>query len=125
MIKKLTAILSMAFAMLACTPASDNSISVVPYPNEVDIRSGSFDAAGAEFHYAPGMDGAVIDIIEGLAGQLSLVSGQRSTIDEKGSRDGFIFALNEALGEEAYRLEVSRKAVCVEASSLRSSPDSS
>ena len=117
--KKTIIIAAAATVLTACAPAPDNSINVVPYPNEVNIKSGSFDAAGAEFHYAPELDEASINIIEGLAGQLSLVSGKNSTVDADGSRDGFIFTVNLQLAEEAYRLNISRKAVCVEASSLR------
>lgn len=117
--KKTIILTAFAAVLTACAPASDNSINVVPYPNEVNIKSGSFEAAGAEFHYAPELDEASINIIECLAGQLSLVSGKNSTIDADGSRDGFIFTLNPQLAEEAYRLNVSKKAVCVEASSLR------
>ena len=117
--KKTIILTAFAAVLAACAPASDNSINVVPYPNEVNIKSGSFDAAGAEFHYAPELDEASIKIIEGLAGQLSLVSGKNSTVDADGSRDGFIFTVNPQLAEEAYRLNISKKAVCVEASSLR------
>lgn len=117
--KKTIIIAAAATVLTACAPAPDNSINVVPYPNEVNIKSGSFDAAGAEFHYAPELDEASINIIEGLAGQLSLVSGKNSTVDADGSRDGFIFTVNPQLAEEAYRLNISKKAVCVEASSLR------
>ena len=117
--KKTIILTAFAAVLAACAPATDNSINVVPYPNEVNIKSGSFDAAGAEFHYAPELDEASINIIEGLAGQLSLVSGKNSTVDADGSRDGFIFTVNPQLAEEAYRLNISKKAVCVEASSLR------
>ena len=34
----------------ACSEKVDRTLDVVPYPNEVRLRSGSFDIAGATFH---------------------------------------------------------------------------
>ena len=112
-------IAAIAAAVISCGTANDNTISVVPYPNEVNIKGGSFDAAGAGFHYAPELDEASVNAIKAFAGQLSLVSGTESTVDGDAATNGFIFTLDAALPEEAYTLDISKKAVTVKASSLR------
>ena len=49
---KKTLLLSVVAAILiSCCNESQNVINVVPYPNQVSIKNGTFDALGAEFHY--------------------------------------------------------------------------
>ena len=118
---KKTAILTFltVFTLLSCTSADNEVINVVPYPNEVEVKAGTFDAAGAEFHLSEELDESTVNIIEAFAAQLSLASGKECATDNNGSRDGFIFTLNSDMPEEAYSLKVSRKAVKVEAATLR------
>ncbi len=114
--------IAMTVAMLssaACGCEEDKTSGVVPYPNEVNVRCGSFDAAGAEFHYSTGFDEAAKNIINSFAQQLSLVTGTGCPVDENVSEEGFIFIMDTALPEEAYSLTVNRKSVIVRASSLR------
>ena len=112
-------IAALAAAVISCGTANDNTISVVPYPNEVNIKGGSFDAAGAGFHYAPELDEASANAIKAFAGQLSFVSGTENTVDDAAASDGFIFTLDATMPEEAYTLNINKKAVTVKASSLR------
>ena len=63
--KKIYILLSAALLAAACQQGTTESINVIPYPNEVEIRSGSFNAAGADFHYAPEFDQAAKDAING------------------------------------------------------------
>lgn len=105
-------------AMISCT-RTDNSINVVPYPQEVTMKTGTFNAAGADFSYDEGMDEASVEIVRKLAGQLSLVTGKDSRVTCGKPGNGFSFVLSDDLPEEAYRLDVSRKRAVVEASSLR------
>ena len=117
--RRISILAAIAAAMLSCTSVNDNVINVVPYPNEVEVKAGTFDAAGAEFHLSEGLDEGTVNIIEAFAAQLSLTSGKECTTDSNGSRDGFIFTLNPDMPEEAYSLKVSKKAVEVEAATLR------
>ena len=117
--RRISILAAIAAAMLSCTSVNDNSINVVPYPNEVEVKAGTFDAAGAEFHLSEGLDEGTVNIIKAFAAQLSLASGKECTTDNNGSRDGFIFTLNPDMPVEAYSLKVSRKAVEVEAATLR------
>ena len=117
--KKSMILSAVAAAFIACTPVAENSISVVPFPNEVNMKSGSFDAAGADFHFSSEMDEGSVALVEALAGQLSKVTGKMSSVDSETSKTGFAFSLDPSLAEEAYTLNVTRKGVTVEASSLR------
>ena len=65
--KKSMILSAVAAAFIACTPVAENSISVVPFPNEVNMKSGSFDAAGADFHFSSEMDEGSVDLVEALA----------------------------------------------------------
>ncbi len=109
---------AVAAIMMACSPAENPPITVVPYPNEVNMGAGTFDVAGAEFHYSAEFDEATKDIIHNFAGQLSLATGKESSTDEKSSGRGFVFILDTNVPDEAYTLEISRKSAKITASSL-------
>ena len=108
-------IAAIAAAVLSCTNAGDNTINVVPYPNEVSIQSGTFDAAGAAFQCSEDIDEASANAIAAFADQLSTVSG----IKDAGTGNCFTFTVDSSLPEEAYTLNISRKNVQVKAASLR------
>ncbi len=115
-----TILLSAAAAIfMACGTAEIQEITVVPYPNEVELTAGTFNAKGADFHCSPDFDQAAKDVISKFAGQLSLVTGSKSTVDEKQADKGFVFILDAAIPEEAYSLTISSKAATVKASSLK------
>ena len=107
-----------AAAILSCSPAEKPNITVVPYPNEVEVKAGTFNAAGAAFHCSADIDEGSMNLINGFAGQLSLVSGQESTVDNNPASDGFNFSVDASLPKEAYTLTVSKKGVDVKASAL-------
>ena len=107
-----------AAAMLACSPAEKPSITVVPYPNEVEVKAGTFNAAGAAFHCSADIDEGSMNLINGFAGQLSLVSGQKSAVDNNLASEGFNFSIDASLPAEAYTLVINKKGVDVKASSL-------
>ncbi len=105
--------------LMACSTPEIKNITVVPYPNEVELTEGTFNAKGADFHYSADFDQAAKDIIGKFAEQLSLVTGSRSTVEEGDAGKGFVFILDTTVPEEAYNLTISRKAAIVKASSLR------
>ncbi len=108
-------IAAIAAAVLSCTTAEDNIISVVPYPNEVTVSCGTFNAAGAAFECSADIDEASLNVITTFEDQLSMVSG----CEKASSSNTFTFTLDTDLPEEAYTLAIGRKAVEVKASSLR------
>lgn len=110
---------AVAALLVSCAPQESQTLTVVPYPNEVSIKDGTFDTAGADFHYSAEFDTAAQNIIKGFADRLSLVSGKDSKVAEGDSTEGFVFLYDASMPEEAYSIEVSGKAATVTASSLR------
>ncbi len=108
-----------ALSLASCCRTGSESLEVVPLPNEITVKSGHFDAAGAKFSYSPGMDLLAADAIKGFAARLSAASGKESTVSEGELKEGFIFIVDNSFAEEAYGLAVGRKAVEVRASSFR------
>ena len=108
-------IAAIAAAVLSCTTTEDNTISVVPYPNEIIVNNGTFNAAGAAFHCSADLDEASRNIITAFENQLCMVSG----CEKASTSNTFTFSLDTSLPEEAYTLAVTRKTVEVKASSLR------
>lgn len=104
--------------ILTVSCAEKQIISVVPYPNDVTMTCGTFDAAGADFRYGTALDEASKALINDFAAQLSLVSGQESAISEGVAGKGFSFVLEQDMPKEAYSITVKRKSVEVRASGL-------
>lgn len=102
----------------ACQSGKVKDITVVPYPNEVHVKTGSFAAKGAEVHYDAGFEDFAKDAISAFAAQLSCATGKESTVSEGAAGKGFVFRLDPGMAKEAYRLTVGNRAVTVDASSL-------
>ena len=90
------------------------SIDVVPYPNEVTLKAGSFDVAGATFDYDSRLDEASRSYICTFADQLALVTG----VEESDADRTFTFTLDDNMAHEAYSIRVGKKNVEVKASGL-------
>lgn len=116
---KKTLILAAAAAILAsCCQTAKTDIDVIPYPNSVETKCGSFAAAGAEFHCDPAMDEASKAVVNAFAEQLSLTSGTPSVVTEGTAKTGFCFTVNPKMPAEAYNLKITGKGVKAEASGL-------
>ena len=61
--KKTLLISLLAASLISCGTDNRNAINVVPYPNEVNIKAGSFNAQGAGFRYSPEFDGMTKEVI--------------------------------------------------------------
>ena len=108
-------IAAIAAAVLSCTDSGDITINVVPYPNEVNIQSGTFEAAGAAFRCSEDIDEASANVIASFADKLAAVSGAGNG----DTQHSFVFALDASLPEEAYTLNITGKTAEIKASSLR------
>lgn len=107
----------MTLAMAACTKGQD--IVLVPYPAEIQIGEGNFNAKGAQVTYDASLDEASVNVISAFASKLSSISGADSHMTAGCADEGFVFLHNPELESEAYILDVESDAVRVEASSLR------
>ncbi len=111
--------LLVAVLFIACGTIDDKTLTVVPYPNEAEIKSGTFNISGAGLHCSADFDEASKAVVSKFAEQLSLVTGRESLMDENEASEGIMFKFDPTMPEEAYSLNVSRKAALVRASSLR------
>ncbi len=116
--KKLMILTAVAAALISCSTAEVKTINVVPYPNEVTVKTGSFDICGADFHYDTKLDEATQNVIKSFACQLSLVTGQLSNATAGLSGKGVKFVYEPSMGKEAYNLNISKNSVKVKASTL-------
>lgn len=117
--KFLSALFALALAA-SCTSLEpkEYGIDVVPYPNEVSLKAGSYTVAGAVFHYDGNMDALSVQAVTDFADRLSRVTGKQSLVSEGHSRTGINFVVDPALAPEEYSLVVNRKAVIIKASAL-------
>ena len=116
---RLLSILATAvIAAAACCNPNQKELTVVPYPNSVDINCGVFKANGADFNYDAAIDVRSTALISSFAEQLSLVSGTQNKLVEATEGNGFLFLLDESLPTEAYTLKISRGKAVVKASGL-------
>ena len=118
--KRLCSVLMAALvAVTVALSATKSEICIVPYPNEIAVGKGCFDAKGASFTYDAAMDEPSVNVVKAFASQLSMVSGAENAVSAGQSDKGFVFVMNAALPSEAYTLDVKPEVVRVEASSLR------
>ena len=116
---RLLSILATAvIAAAACCNPNQKELTVVPYPNSVDINCGVFKANGADFNYDAAIDVRSTALISSFAEQLSLGSGTQNKLVEATEGNGFLFLLDESLPTEAYTLKISRGKAVVKASGL-------
>ena len=117
--KFLSALFALALAA-SCTSLEpkEYGIDVVPYPNEVSLKAGSYTVAGAVFHYDRNMDALSVQAVTDFAARLSKVTGKQSIVSEGQSKTGINFVVDPALDPEEYSLVVNRKAVIIKASAL-------
>ena len=118
--KKLFLILtSVLLASCAAEQRESNIFNVVPYPNDVQVGEGVFDAKGAAVTYDQALDEATVNVISSFAQKLSSVSGAENPVSAGTAENGFVFSYNENVPSEAYVLEVNPSGARVEASDLR------
>lgn len=115
---RLTAIAAVLVLLAGCS-TNENKVNVIPCPDQVRVRCGDFEAAGADVFIDSGMDDESRAVVEKFVQALSSASGKTSltTSDQRGS--GFSFIVNANLPAEAYILDISRNKLTVEASGLR------
>ena len=116
--KKTAIISAIAAVLISCSTTEVKTINVVPYPNEVSITAGVFNALGSDFHYDANFDEATVNVIKGFAEQLSFTSGTENNVAEGKASNGFVFILDSKMPNEAYKLNITKSAVKIQASSL-------
>ena len=97
----------------------DGVMNVVPYPNDVKMGEGFFNVKGAVVSYDAAMDAATVNIVNAFAQQISKVTGVKSSVRKGAADAGLVFVVNPSVAAESYTLDITSKAVRVEASELR------
>ena len=114
--KFIVAVLS-TILLAGCGKVVDK-VNLIPYPQEVTIKCGSFDVAGAVIRYSAGVDSLTVALAERLAAQLTLATGESSVV-KKGRGCGINMVLDKSLAAEEYKLHVGCCRVVIRASGLR------
>jgi len=94
------------------------AINVIPYPQSVEMRLGSFKIPGASL-YAQGLDKNSTELVRDFADRLSTVTGKTSDFADSQKGRCIIFSKNENLANEEYTLDVKMHKVTVSASSYK------
>ncbi len=115
--KRIFLLLTIIAAVASCCQEK-LMLDIVPYPNEVNLKSGSIDISGLPISYNSDLDASSKTYIEAFAEQLSLATGKLSVVSEGKGEDGFSFILDPTLAKEAYTLNIGRKSVEIRASAL-------
>ena len=117
--KRLLVILAAFAALLVVSCSESPKVTIVPYPNDITLGEGSFNAKGAPVTYDESLDEASVNVIKAFTQKLSFVSGAECPLSAGVSDKGFVFVYNAQVPFEAYTLEVTPDVVRVEASGLR------
>ena len=100
--KRIFLLLTIIAAASCCQ--EKQTLDIVPYPNEVNLKSGSIDIAGLSFNYSSDLDVASKAYIESFADQLSLATGKLSVVSEGKGADGFSFILDQSIFSQRLRI---------------------
>lgn len=117
--KRLLVILAAFAALLVVSCSESPKVTIVPYPNDITLGEGSFNAKGAPVTYDESLDEASVNVIKAFTQKLSFVSGAECPLSAGVSDKGFVFVYNAQVPFEAYSLDVTPDVVRVEASGLR------
>lgn len=101
---------------VSCAPKAATP-DIIPFPNSLEMHSGTFNAAGAAF-YCSGTDSLTDAAVNKFAKELSLASGAVSNVTTGSVGKGINFIHNSAMPEEAYLISVKRNNVDINASGL-------
>ena len=102
-------------AALACTQVNSKDLKLIPYPASVELGSGAFKVAGADFAVDTLLGEPSVKAVEAFMTQLSSSTGKTS---EFASDADVTFVYEPEFGSEEYSLDVTREGVVVKASSL-------
>lgn len=125
--KKVINIIALALLFASCSmkaKESETTISVIPYPQSVEVGKGTFKGAGANFNCDQAVDAKSQVIIKELADKITYVSGRICSYatpvglaKDCAKVKGFIFLKDANLAEEEYSIDITKANCIVRASS--------
>ena len=112
--KKLTLILSALALLGACAKPVPQEFHVIPMPATVNLTEGTFNVKGAAVNFDENMDEASTNAALRFVASLEMATGKKCKL----TAGGISFVQNPALSAEQYVIDITSKAVRVEASAL-------
>ena len=112
--KKLTLILSALALLGACAKPVPQEFHVIPMPATVNLTEGTFNVKGAAVNFDENMDEASTNAALRFVASLEMATGKQCKL----TAGGISFVQNPALSAEQYVIDITPKAVRVEASAL-------
>ena len=118
--KKLSVLALSCLLLGSCCSKVANTYELIPYPNHLTPRSGSFAVAGAAFAADEKMDEPTRAIVADFAARMAEVAGTQAEVAYSAAPEegGFCFRVDETLPAEHYALEVGQTGATLRASSL-------
>ena len=95
---RLFSVVCVLSVLSACSDKAE-SLPIVPYPQDVVIETGSFNALGAKV-ISDGLDDAEIALVDKFGKQIASASGNKKGLSK------IVFRRDDSLEKEAYRLEI-------------------
>lgn len=120
--KRTLIFIATVFMAVSCASNAPKALvtDVVPYPNEVQLAEGQFNAKGASVSYVGAIDEASLNVIEAFAQKLSQISKGKNQLKQSNDvQNGFSFVYDDTIPAEAYTIAVSPERTVVKASGLR------
>ena len=121
--KRFTTILVALLAFLSSLGAQ----SIVPRPDSITMRKGTFRLSGAAVKCDPAMDRISLEAVKRFSARIALLSGKSSSVSSpiglsqavaQGSAKGIIFLCDNSLQKEEYILDINPSMALVKACSL-------
>ena len=122
---RICALVSLLIPAALSAKKTETVINVIPYPQSVEIGSGTFKGTGAIFNCDLEIDSKSMSLIRGLADRITYVSGRtnsfatpvglKKSLDMKKAK-GFFFLKDSSLGDEEYSIDITKKNCVVKAS---------
>ena len=116
--KKLIFVLLAAVSFCSCDKTDKKTLSIVPYPNRIELQSGTYDLKGQPFVCDERADERTQRIVKELAAQLSKISMQESAVrfEQEMPSEGVRFVVDTNIASENYKLVVDAQGVELRAS---------
>ena len=95
---RLFSVVCVLSVLSACSDKAE-SLPIVPYPQDVVIETGSFNALGAKV-ISEGLDDAETALVDKFGKQIASASGNKKGLSK------IVFRRDDSLEKEAYRLEI-------------------
>ena len=107
---------SMLLAFASCTKAPE--INVIPCPESVEQHDGIFRVAGVPVKADQSLDSESLQWINSFAQNLTLVTGKKSEVVSDATGKCIEFALDQELAPEEYFIDITKKGVKIQASTV-------